>query len=98
MVKGLISSTACGSLGITKAIRGMVVHHSYRLHEGIANGGAHEIKSPFFQVQAHRIRLRSYGEPLFEMRKTILLRFPVDKLPYVFVESTEFFADGQKSF
>ena len=39
----------------------MVVDHAHGLHEGIANGGAYEIKSSFFKVLAHGIRLRGFG-------------------------------------
>ena len=39
----------------------MVIHHAYGLHEGVANGRAYEIKSPFFKVLAHGVRTRCFG-------------------------------------
>ena len=65
----------------------VVVHHPCRLHEGVADRGAHEGKTPLFQVPAHVLRLRGDRRDMVDLSPPIFLRFSPDQTPDISVET-----------
>src|SRR3990172_5203468 len=76
---------------IPKAAGCVVIHHPYRLHEGITNRRADELESPFFQVFAHCIGFFCFRRYLRKKTELMTDWFTTDKLPDVFIEAAEFF-------
>ena len=50
-----------GTRSLLETSRQMVIHHPCRLHKGVANSRADELKSAFFQGFAHRIGFSGAG-------------------------------------
>ena len=44
---------------IAEATDDMIVHHSYGLHKGVADGRSNEVEAAALEIFAHRIGIRS---------------------------------------
>src|SRR5436309_3554017 len=62
-----------------EALDQVVVHHAHRLHEGVADGAAHEFEPPPSQVFAHGIRCRGIGRYVPHRLPGVLLRLVADE-------------------
>src|SRR5579862_1195242 len=69
----------------------MIVHHAYRLHEGIANGGSYKIESALLEILAHGIGLRGARLNLLRRPDRIHSRLASDELPDITVEAAKLF-------
>ena len=71
----------------------MIVHHSHRLHEGVANSGADELESAFKEVFAHGIGFRCARWDFFVGTPAIPDGLTANKTPDVLIESAELLLD-----
>ena len=74
-----------------EALHHMIVHHSDRLHERIADRRSHEIEAALFQILAHGIGLERARRNSTARLPEIHSRLAVNKLPDVTVEAAVFF-------
>ena len=73
----------------------MIVHHSRRLHEGVADGAADKFESPFFHFLTHGVAFGGGGWDLGKFFPLIMDGFTTDKGPTILAEGTEFFPNLQ---
>src|SRR5262249_9777062 len=76
-------------LPITEAIQTVIVPHSHRLHECVADGGAYELETAPQKIAAQRIRLDRPAWNRAEPPAVILFWFSADKSPEIGVECSE---------
>src|SRR5262249_44917900 len=76
-------------LAVAGARNDVVVHHAHRLHEGVADGRAHESEPELLQVPAQGVRLGGTGRNLAQSLPRVLPRRAVDEAPDVAVEAPE---------
>src|SRR5438094_4448509 len=76
----------------------MIVDHSDRLHQRVADGRADEFESASQQIPTHRAGFSSARGHLRHRAPTILDWLPADKAPQISVETPEFFSYGEKYF
>jgi hypothetical protein len=81
---------------MAKAIDEVVVHHSDRLHERVADRGADEAEAAYLQVLAHRVRLGRGGGNLLHRAPAVLPGPTADELPGVAVEAAELALDRKE--
>lgn len=81
---------------IAEAADEVVVDHSDRLHEGVADGRPNEAEPSTFEVHAHRVGFRRVRRDLFHMGPRVLPRRTIHKLPNVAVERSELGLHGEK--
>src|SRR5581483_3043677 len=81
-----------------EAVRGVVVHHSNGLHEGIDDRRPNERKPAFFQCFAQCLGLLCFGRDLFYGSEAVLDRATVRTLPDKFIEVFAFFSHREKRF
>src|SRR5262249_57574514 len=74
-------SLAGAQLAMAVAGDDVVVHHPYRLHEGIDDRRTNEPESLFDQRLAHRLGLFRLGGDLAQRLPRVLFRHAVDELP-----------------
>jgi hypothetical protein len=74
---------------MAKADDEVVVHHSDRLHERVADGGADEAEAALFQVLAHRVRLGRGRGDLLHRAAPALQRPAANELPDIAIEAAE---------
>ena len=74
----------------------VIVHHSGRLHQRIADCRACKLESMPQQVAAHRIGFPGPRRYLGHRSPTILDRLATNETPQISVEGSEFFAHGEK--
>src|SRR5205807_474598 len=78
-------------IGVPEAFRGVVIYHSYRLHERIADSWADKPETSPTQLLAQRVRLFGCSRNLAKRAELVSDWFAADKCPDVSVEGTEFF-------
>ena len=78
-------------LAPAKAVRQVIIYHAGRLHKGVADGAADELKPALAQIFAHGIRLRRSSGNLLQRRPGVLNRLAAHKLPDVGIERSELF-------
>src|SRR5439155_3133210 len=78
-------------IGVPEAFRGVVIYHSYRLHERIADSWADEPETSPTQLLAQRVRLFGCIRNLAKRAELVSDWFAADKSPDVSIERTEFF-------
>src|SRR5262245_4647683 len=76
----------------------MVVDHSNRLHEGIADRRTHKRETTLQQVSAHHIRFVRSWRHFSMCTPAVDSRLAADELPDVGVEAAEFVLNRQKGF
>src|SRR5580765_3122061 len=81
---------------ISKALLRMIVDHSHRLHESIANRRTNELEASLAQVFAHDVRFGSSRRNLLQRGPAIENRLAANKLPDVTVETAELLLHGEK--
>src|SRR5579863_4473986 len=81
------------NLRVAEAVHCVIVHHSDCLHEGVADGGTHELKTAARQVFAHRVGFARACRHLLQGPPDVALRRAVDKFPDVAVERAAFVLD-----
>src|ERR1700686_4007510 len=75
---------------IAEAVHNVVVYHSHRLHESVADGGSDEVETALLEVLADRIGVwGSRGDALEGVGRG-LSRASVDEPPDVAVEAAKF--------
>src|SRR5579872_721374 len=74
----------------------MIVHHTDCLHEGIADRRSDKVKSPAFEVFAHRVRFLGARRNLLERLGRVHSRLASDELPDVGIEAAEFFLHAKE--
>src|SRR5690348_7437908 len=74
----------------------MIVDHAGRLHERITDRRAHESKTTFDQVFAHRVGLRSARGHILWTPAARLQWNAARETPYVAIEAAEFLLCGKK--
>src|ERR1700674_30071 len=75
----------------------MIIHHSGRLHERIADRGSHELETVPLQVLAHCIGMRRRGRYFGHAAPSVLNRRAADELPDVIVETAELRLHGEEA-
>src|SRR5271155_205481 len=65
------------------AVTLMFVHDTHRLHERVANGGAHEFESLPLQLLAHGIAVRRRCGETAEIQRSAPLNLAVGELPQI---------------
>src|SRR5438132_13347161 len=78
-------------IGVPEAFRGVIVYHSYRLHERVADSWADEPETSLAQLLAQRVRLFGGSRYLAKRAELVSDWFAPDKSPDVSIERTEFF-------
>ena len=81
---------------IAEAIRRMVIHHTYSLHESIADGGADELEAFFLEGFTHPVGKFRFGGDFCGGRPGVLDGLAVNKRPDVVQERTVFFLHFEK--
>ena len=76
----------------------MIVDHSYRLHEGVADCAPYEVETSLLQIFAHSIGFGRAGRNSLSGFPAIYFWFSANELPDVFVEGTEFFLHCEEGF
>src|SRR5438105_15528373 len=66
---------------VAKAGDEVIVDHANRLHEGVADSGAHEGEPALLERFRHRSALRGFGGEALEASPIVDLRLPADELP-----------------
>jgi hypothetical protein len=61
----------------------VIIDHAYSLHEGIANGWAHELEAPSQQILAHHFSLMGFGRDFVPCLTAALNRPVADEAPEV---------------
>ena len=74
----------------------MVIDHSHRLHEGVANRRTDEFESAPFQILAHGVGLPGACRNLLQVPAPVLDRLAAGELPDIPVKAAEFLLDLQK--
>src|SRR5579884_1729550 len=74
----------------------MIVDHSRRLHESIANRRAHKAETSLFQGAAHGIGFHAGGRNVFGRAAFVDFWFAAYKLPDIACETAAGFLHGQK--
>src|SRR6266568_3666826 len=77
-------------LGVTKTAYQMVVHHSGRLHESVADRRAHELEPAAQQFLAHRVGLRCPRRNLLVSGPGVHFRLAIHKSPDERVKAAQF--------
>lgn len=80
---------------MAKTVDRVIVDHSHRLHESVADRGADEIESPFFEVFAHLIRDRGADRHFRDIFPVILDRGSIDIAPEKLGEGSKLFLNRQ---
>src|SRR5437879_6424336 len=80
---------AAAQRAVARAVDAVVVHEPGGLHEGVADGGAHEAEAALLEVAAHGVRLRGARRDLLEAPARVLERGAAHELPDVAVEAAE---------
>ena len=83
-------------LTITETIVGVIVDHTHRLYERVADRRSYKAKSAALQVLAHRVRFRRPRRYLARVAPIILLRAAANKLPDIPIKRTEFLLYREK--
>ena len=78
-------------IGVPEAFRGVVIYHSYRLHERVADSRTDEPETSPAQLLAQRVRLFGCSRNLAKRAELVSDLFAADKSPDVSIERTEFF-------
>jgi len=81
---------------MAKTIHQVVVHHAHRLHERIADRGAHEAEPPLLQVVAHSFRFWCQSRHLFEVLPVIDQGLVVHELPEIGTETAKLALNSQE--
>jgi hypothetical protein len=81
---------------MTGACHAVIIHHSNRLHEGVADSRSHEVEATLLQILAHGIGFGGARWKAFFSFARIHQRLAVHKLPDVAIEAAELFLDLQK--
>ncbi len=76
----------------------VIVYHSGRLHQRVADCRGCKFESTPQQVAVHRIGFRSSRRYLGHRSPAILDRLATNETPQINVESPRFFAHGEKRF
>ena len=77
-------------LRVAKAVKGMIINHPHRLHEGVTNGWPDEFESALEQIFAHRLRLARLSGDSAAGRSLVLDWLATDKVPDIGVKASEF--------
>lgn len=84
------------ALGMAITAGQVVVDHSCRLHEGVADCRTDELEAAFLEGLAHGIRFGRCGGNVFEAFPMVADGSTVNKLPDVGIERAEFSLDIQE--
>jgi len=76
----------------------MIVDHSDRLHQRIANCRSNKLKAATYEIAAHRVGFRSVRRHLTHSSPAILLGLSADETPKITIEASKFFSDSEKCF
>src|SRR5436190_14852066 len=98
---GLVSVFSLAARGATerhvsRTCHEVIVNHTGRLHQRVANRGADEFESAPQQIAAHRIGLGRACRHLRHGAPAILDWLAADKTPEVRVETPELFTNGKR--
>src|SRR5690242_4637475 len=85
-----------GHLFVAEAGHKMIIDHSYGLHEGITDGGTHEIEATLPQVFADRGGLRAFRRKSFAGTECVHARTAIDESPDIAVKAAKLFLDLEK--
>src|SRR6266496_3233166 len=85
-------------IGVPEAFRGVIIYHSYRLHERVADSGPNKPEASLAQLFAHSIGLSAGRRNLAERAKFVFDRSTTNEPPHVLVEGPELFPRDQKLF
>src|ERR1700733_4075818 len=83
---------------ITEAIDHVIVHHSYRLHEGVADGRSDEVETAPLKVFAHGIGLGRARRNFLERPGRAQARLAVYELPDIAIEAAKFLLHREECF
>ena len=75
------------SVPVPKAVGGLVIDHSDRLHESVTDGGTDKFEPGFFQRFGYYIGFGSAGGNLFQRTPLVDDRFAIDELPEIVAET-----------
>src|SRR5712691_7455708 len=78
---------------IPKAAHPVVIHHTYGLHECVADRWTHKVEAAVLQVFAHGDGFLGFCRHVLALAPGVLDRPAADKLPDVAIETTELFLD-----
>jgi hypothetical protein len=81
---------------IAEAVYNVIVYHSHRLHEGVADGGSDEVEPVTLEILADRIGVRRPRRDLLERPGRVESRLAFQELPEVAVEAAKFFLHFKK--
>src|SRR5258708_589419 len=87
---------AAPELGVTEAAGDVIVHEPAALHEGVADGRAHEAESAALEVLAHRVGFGGGRRNLAQRLAPVLYRRAPDELPDVGVEAAPLALDFEE--
>src|ERR1041384_574013 len=74
----------------------VIVHHTGRLHEGVANRRADEFEATFEEILAQGVRLGGARGHLLHRTPGVLDRLAADELPEVSVEAAKLLLHREK--
>ena len=75
--------------GVARASDEMIIHHSRRLHEGVADRGANELEAALQEVAAHGVTFRRPGRDILHRPSTIHDGLSPNELPEIAVEAAK---------
>src|SRR5690349_4507349 len=82
---------------VSKASHEMVIDHSCRLHECVADCRADESKTAFGEIFTHCVGFRSARGHILPAPPARLQRNAAGEIPYIAIEAAELFLHGEKS-